>query len=642
MTSRPEASPAEDVVLCVGAKTTTVWQSVLGRGDLRSLLIKTPEDPGWHKATPISDPAWAFAARSLRAAVAELAQAPFRRLHVFATGPYSLGALLACELQHHFGRDRAIHIYQFDDRSKAWVDWGLLGQPLSQGEPLLRVTLPQEPTATQVVVAIKSRQVIERAELAPALLGLSPALWLDVEAPEHLSGPAQAAQLAAELDALLRTTLPTAYPAAELHVCYSGPLAAFMLGTAKLHLAARPLTIYDRISAGAGWRYWPALKLPQRRLGFGDGVIFVAVVDEWFSRKGGISTFNRELCRGLGRLGYRVLCLVTEPFANEEEDDAALSGVKLLRRPPEDAPDVLLGHDHISGAQALELKRTRYPRSRAVLLIHTGPDEIEWHKDAADEKLSASAATKAEAQAKVASGADLVFGVGPVLTDQIHDALRRRKLRNTHVHELLPWLLPVESADASPPRRAQCLLVGRPEHVRLKGIDLAVRALERLGDPPPLYLRGASHGTTAALREKLQSRLGANLRVQLFDPDEARNSDAFRGATVVLMPSRSEGFGLVGLEAISYCVPVLVSAKSGLGEVLLKLATEAARAAVVPVSLEDEDAIAAWKNAVEVKLRAPEPAFAQAQRLYQDLKDTLAADKILPAFVSRCLDAQVG
>ena len=63
-------------------------------------------------------------------------------------------------------------------------------------------------------------------------------------------------------------------------------------------------------------------------------------------------------------------------------------------------------------------------------------------------------------------------------------------------------------------------------------------------------------------------------------------------STCVLMPSRSEGFGLVGLEAIAFGVPVLVSAESGLGRVLRAVGTEVARKAVAELEHDpDRDTI---------------------------------------------------
>ena len=46
---------------------------------------------------------------------------------------------------------------------------------------------------------------------------------------------------------------------------------------------------------------------------------------------------------------------------------------------------------------------------------------------------------------------------------------------------------------------------------------------------------------------------------------------SFLEVDLVLMPSRSEGFGLTGLEALSAGLPVLVSSNSGFGEALSKV-----------------------------------------------------------------------
>jgi glycosyltransferase involved in cell wall biosynthesis len=626
----------------MGPETATVWHEAIGRDDLRSFMIQTPE-AGWHKRTPVADPAWAFAARNLREMLAAIAREPFRRLHLFTNSPYGLGALLACELEYRFGRDREIHVYQRDAREKRWVEWGILGHPVPAGAaPQLHAELRGDPDATQVVVAINVLFQVQRAEVEPALQGLGSPVWLDIQGPRFLNSREEVDQLVADIDDLLRSKLPALFPQAEFHVCYPGPLAAFILGTAKLHLATRPLTIYDRIEHGGVFRYAPVLRLPQRRLCTGDGVIFLMVIDEWFSRRGGISTFNRELSRGLAQLGYRVLCCLTGPLTREEEEDAARQGIKLLLSPPAEAPDVIVGHDHITGDHALRLKQERYPRSRMALLVHTAPDEIEWYKDEDEQDDRArKAQEKSEAQARLAAQADLVFGIGPLLRDKIFDELRKRRLRHDHVHELRPWLLAVERADEEPPTRPSCLLVGRPEHVRLKGIDIAVRALEQLSSPGAcLYLRGAAPGTSTDLHRKLQSCLGGKLRIQTFDSNEGRNADAFRGASVVLMPSRNEGFGLVGLEAISYSVPVLVTNESGLGEVLIQIGTEAARSAVVTLAGDDEMDIERWRQAIAAKLQRPRTAYQEARQLYEDVKDILSPTKILPPFVHLCLGPQ--
>lgn len=79
-----------------------------------------------------------------------------------------------------------------------------------------------------------------------------------------------------------------------------------------------------------------------------------------------------------------------------------------------------------------------------------------------------------------------------------------------------------------------------------------------------------------------------------------KRSDAFRGASAVLVPSRSEPFGMVVLEALQHRVPVIYPAESGAAEVLhngVKIAGSdvAAMAAAVTRLLGD---IGAWEEAV--------------------------------------------
>jgi hypothetical protein len=59
----------------------------------------------------------------------------------------------------------------------------------------------------------------------------------------------------------------------------------------------------------------------------------VLVCDEWRSRRGGISTFNRELAAALAGVGCRVAVFV--PSAESSElDDASTRGVELVSANP--------------------------------------------------------------------------------------------------------------------------------------------------------------------------------------------------------------------------------------------------------------------------------------------------------------------
>ena len=118
------------------------------------------------------------------------------------------------------------------------------------------------------------------------------------------------------------------------------------------------------------------------------------------------------------------------------------------------------------------------------------------------------------------------------------------------------------------------LFVGRLQ--RHKGPDVAVRTLAEAVARDPGGMRdvvlaivggpsGASHGTEVAYLMDLASALGVGERVMLFPPQpQARLADFYAASEAVLVPSRSESFGLVALEAQACGVPVIAAAVGGL------------------------------------------------------------------------------
>lgn len=123
------------------------------------------------------------------------------------------------------------------------------------------------------------------------------------------------------------------------------------------------------------------------------------------------------------------------------------------------------------------------------------------------------------------------------------------------------------------------LFVGRLQP--LKGPDTAVRTLAALdrhlpddGIPTRLLIVGGAsgngHGTVdpPALR-RLAQELAVADRVAVLTPRPHRQlAPLYRAADAVLMPSRSESFGLVALEAQACGTPVVGSSVGGLGEIL--------------------------------------------------------------------------
>ena len=116
--------------------------------------------------------------------------------------------------------------------------------------------------------------------------------------------------------------------------------------------------------------------------------------------------------------------------------------------------------------------------------------------------------------------------------------------------------------------RPLLLFVGRIQP--LKGVDVALRALSALEDPRStlVVVGGPSGPSGASESERLHSlvvELGLRDRV-VFLPPQPHDSlaDFYRAADVCVVPSRSESFGLVALEAAACGTPVVAAAVGGL------------------------------------------------------------------------------
>ena len=116
--------------------------------------------------------------------------------------------------------------------------------------------------------------------------------------------------------------------------------------------------------------------------------------------------------------------------------------------------------------------------------------------------------------------------------------------------------------------RPTLLFVGRIQP--LKGLSIAVRALAELhADDARLVVVGGPSGTDGPDEldsvRSLIAELGVEDRVQFVEPQPHHLlSTYYRAADVVLVPSRSESFGLVALEAAACGIPVVAASVGGL------------------------------------------------------------------------------
>jgi D-inositol-3-phosphate glycosyltransferase len=109
-----------------------------------------------------------------------------------------------------------------------------------------------------------------------------------------------------------------------------------------------------------------------------------------------------------------------------------------------------------------------------------------------------------------------------------------------------------------------------------KGPDVAIRTIAEMVARSPLVSEdlvlaivggpsGERAGAEVARLMELASALGVSDRLMFFPPQShARLADFYAAADVVLVPSRSESFGLVALEAQACGTPVVAAAVGGL------------------------------------------------------------------------------
>jgi len=177
------------------------------------------------------------------------------------------------------------------------------------------------------------------------------------------------------------------------------------------------------------------------------------------------------------------------------------------------------------------------------------------------------------------------------------------------------------------------LFVGRIQP--LKGADVALRTLAALPDDrTTLVIVGGPSGADgerelASLRA-LADELGITDRVRWVEPQpHAALVDWYRAADVCIVPSRTESFGLVALEAAACGTPVVASEVGGLrslvadGEAGFLVAGRAAADYAAPVQLLLADERRAQRMGSAAVARSRQYAWsmtaARLRRLYADV-----------------------
>ena len=309
------------------------------------------------------------------------------------------------------------------------------------------------------------------------------------------------------------------------------------------------------------------------------------LASEWGSSKGGLSTINREIAIQLAKCPEAEITFFLPKCSQEDKKLALQNNVKVveaLRRPgfeelewlsfpPEHLQiDVIVGHGVKLGKQAQIIKERK--NCKWIQVVHTNPEELGMFKKYSNP--ISKGEEKHRTEVELCEMADLVVGVGPKLSEAFRSYLRGCQREFNCVVDLTPGVFEefVSVIQDTEERKQRSVLVfgrGDAEDFELKGFDIAGKAVAALQDTRLVFV-GAPDGK----HEEIAKRLtgcgvpASRLRVRGFIKERESLRRLFQEVDLVVMPSRTEGFGLAGLEALSAGLPVLVSHNSGFGEAL--------------------------------------------------------------------------
>lgn len=322
--------------------------------------------------------------------------------------------------------------------------------------------------------------------------------------------------------------------------------------------------------------------------------MIVVIASAWSASAGGVNAFSIELTRSLARVGERrVACAVTSA-TGEERLSAAVDGVTLivvdghadgrpmdhcgtsiletLRLQLADRVDLWIGHDLVSG-QAASIAAASHG-GRLALIHHMDYGSYQnFGGDRPDETI----ANVRRQIALFGNPEATLFGVGEWLRQNV------ARLGGQEARAIIPGFPAIRGVSSR--RSADRLLVltaGRfsaaTEHLKrigtaLDGFALAARDARDL----PLLRRaamtvlGVDEADMQVLLHKRAAKIAdrpINVAPAGFDDDPTAVAELASRNHVVIVPSRHEGFGLVGWEAIGTGTPLIIGAGTGLAHQL--------------------------------------------------------------------------
>lgn len=346
----------------------------------------------------------------------------------------------------------------------------------------------------------------------------------------------------------------------------------------------------------------------------------IFLVPAWGHIHGGINSLNHDLVCAIGDASAQknlgVLCISSAPVTSDNENQAADHNIILksvggdgLAYPTDqwiaikeilnglaDLTDsYCVGHDVFTGHNAIRLHELTGTLGRSIFVHHMDYESyinMKVDPDVLQNNL------KFISQEGNIQQANLVIAIGP----KLFSSAKTKRGNSIDVYQLNPGLSHCTVSDL--PGKFRAITFGRYDRRNdaLKQMLLAAKAfvahnLEIEGgyDDSTLNVIGTSQ-SEEALEFKTKAIEGTvsgynNIVVREYESNREALITLLSGHSVCLMLSVHEGFGLVGLEAISAGVPLILSINTGLYQFLESIIGDAAFEdfGVVSVSVAGSD-----------------------------------------------------
>lgn len=307
----------------------------------------------------------------------------------------------------------------------------------------------------------------------------------------------------------------------------------------------------------------------------------------WGVKYGGINSFNLEFCRALiasRSKNRKVICIVpTHKDVFELTGNVEVIPLRLDAGSEFYAFDVKLALDLLQGRTinyvvGHDLKTGDFACSLAAKLDAKFIAFCHMSYAAYYSMMNSSAESEAkvEKQRQLLGRADIVVGVGPKLVKHAKSLLRIVSSK-AQLFEYVPSLLQVEPASCS--RDIPCITyigrLGQGSELVKQGL-LAVTAIgvaikeSKSRDVLVRVIGSSDANDENQFKEVVNEKAERLVSTEFLKFSESR-ADTLRyilDSSIIVMPSVHDGFGLVGWEAISLGIPLVISENTGLFEYL--------------------------------------------------------------------------